>query len=134
MAEKLCIVVSEGSFDKAIMSLMLATTGASMGLEAHVFYSFFGLKLLKKGTKPKLPGIMKPFTFMMTGKMKKMKMPGYQEMLQQAIDLGVNLYACSTTMSLMNVSESDLVKGTKVLGASAFLNMAADAKVNLFIG
>ena len=134
MAEKMCIVVSEGSLDKAIMPLMLAVTGASMGLEVHIFYTFFGLKLLKKGTKPKLPGIMSPFTFMMTGKMKKANMPTHADMLKSAIDLGVNVYACSTTIALMGMKESDFVEGTKVLGAAAFLGLAADAKINLFIG
>jgi peroxiredoxin family protein len=134
MADKMCIVVSEGSLDKAVMPLMLAITGASMGMEVHVFYTFFGLKLLKKDIKPKLPGIMRPFTFMITGKMKKMKMPSYHEMLKNAIDMGVNVYACSTTVALMGMKESDFVEGTKILGAAAFLGHAATAKINLFIG
>ncbi len=96
MAEKFCMVVSEGSFDKAMMPLIMGTTAASMGMEVHVFYTFFGLKLLKKGVRPKLPGLMSLFTGMMEKKMKKINMPGYQEMLAQAKDLGVNFYACST--------------------------------------
>ena len=134
MTDKMCIVVSEGSLDKAVMPLMLAITGASMGMEVHIFYTFFGLKLLKKRMKPKLPGIMRPFTFMITGKMKRANMPMYGDMLRSAIDMGVNVYACSTTIALMGMKESDFVEGTKVLGAAAFLGQAADARVNLFIG
>ncbi len=134
MADKFCMVVSEGSFDKAMMPLIMGTTGASMGMEVHVFYTFFGLKLLKKGAKPKLPGMMRFFTGMIEKKMMKLKIPGYQEMMEQAKDLGVHFYACSTSMSLMGVKESDLTEGTKVLGASAFLNLAADSKITLFIG
>ena len=134
MADKFCMVVSEGSFDKAMMPLIMGTTGASMGMEVHVFYTFFGLKLLKKGAKPKLPGMMRFFTGMIEKKMKKLKIPGYQEMMEQAKDLGVQFYACSTSMSLMGVKESDLMEGTKILGASAFLNLAADSKMTLFIG
>jgi len=133
MTEKMCIVVSEGSFDKAMMPLMLGTTGASMGMEVHVFYTFFGLKLLTKGNKPKLPGMMSLFTGMIRKKMVKNKIPLPEEMMKTALDLGVNFYACSTSMTIMGVTEADLLKGVKVLGASAFLNMAADAKVNLFI-
>ncbi|HUW42736.1 MAG TPA: DsrE/DsrF/DrsH-like family protein [Thermoplasmata archaeon] len=133
MTEKMCIVVSEGSFDKAMMPLMLGTTGASMGMEVHVFYTFFGLKLMKKGNKPKLPGMMSLFTGMIRKKMVKNKIPLPEEMMKTALDLGVNFYACSTSMTIMGVTEADLQKGVKVLGASAFLNMAADAKVNLFI-
>jgi peroxiredoxin family protein len=134
MAEKFCMVVSEGSFDKAMMPLIMGTTAASMGMEVHVFYTFFGLKLLKKGVRPKLPGLMSLFTGMMEKKMKKINMPGYQEMLAQAKDLGVNFYACSTSMELLGMKKEELIDGTKILGASAFLNLAADSKMTLFIG
>jgi peroxiredoxin family protein len=134
MTDKFVMVVAEGSFDKAMMPLIMGTTAASMGMEVHVFYTFFGLKLLKKGVRPKLKGMMSLFTGMIEKKMKKHKIPGYNEMMQQAKDLGVNFYACSTSMTLMGVEQSDLVDGVKVLGASAFLNIAADSKVQLFIG
>jgi len=134
MAERFCMVVSEGTFDKAMMPLIMGTTAASMGMEVHVFYTFFGLKLLKKGVRPKLPGLMSLFTGMMEKKMKKVNVPGYQEMLAQAKELGVNFYACSTSMELMGMKKEQLIDGTKVLGASAFLNLAADSKVQLFIG
>lgn len=134
MADKFCMVVSEGSFDKAMMPLIMGNTAASMGMEVHVFYTFFGLKLLKKGVKPKLPGLWRIGTGMMIKKMKKVNYPSYDEMLKQAKELGVNFYACSTSMTLMGVKESDLLEGTKVLGASKFLDLAADSKTTLFIG
>jgi peroxiredoxin family protein len=105
-----------------------------MGMEVHVFYTFFGLKLLKKGVKPKLPGIMSLFTGMMVKKMKKLNIQDYHTMMKEARELGVKFYACSTSMAMMGVKETDLVEGTKILGASAFLNLAADAKMTLFIG
>lgn len=134
MTDKMVMVVSEGSFDKALMPLIMGNTAASMGMEVHVFYTFFGLKLLKKGVRPKLKGVMRLFTGMIEKKMKRLKIPGYGEMLDQARELGVNLYACSTSMTLLGVKEGDLVDGVKVLGASAFLDIAADSKVQLFIG
>ena len=134
MADKFVMVVSEGSFDKAMMPLIMGTTAASMGMEVHVFYTFFGLKLLKKGVRPKLKGFMRLFTGMIEKKMKKLNVPGYDEMMSQAKELGVNFYACSTSMALMGVKDTDLIDGVKVLGASAFLNIAADSKVQLFIG
>ena len=134
MADKMCIVVSEGHFDKAMMPLILGTTAASMGMEVHVFYTFFGLKLLTKGNKPKLPGMMRLFTGMIRKKMAKNKIPLPEEMMKTALELGVNFYACSTSMTIMGVTNEDLLPGVKVLGASAFLNLAADAKVNLFVG
>ena len=134
MTDKFCMVVSEGSFDKAMMPLIMGNTAASMGMEVHVFYTFFGLKLLKKGVRPKLPGMWRLFTGMIQKKMRKLNVPGYDEMMMQAKELGVNFYACSTSMSLMGVKESDLIEGTKVLGASKFLDLAADSKISLFIG
>ncbi|MEW5748528.1 MAG: DsrE/DsrF/DrsH-like family protein [Candidatus Thermoplasmatota archaeon] len=134
MADKFCMVVSEGSFDKAMMPLIMGNTAASMGMEVHVFYTFFGLKLLKKGVRPKLPGLWRIGTGMMIKKMMKLKVPGYDEMMRQAKELGVNFYACSTSMSLMGVKQEDLVEGAKVIGASKFLDLAADSKVTLFIG
>ncbi|HUS56535.1 MAG TPA: DsrE/DsrF/DrsH-like family protein [Thermoplasmata archaeon] len=134
MADKMVMVVSEGSFDKAMMPLIMGNTAASMGMEVHVFFTFFGLKLLKKGVKPKLNGMMRPFTGMIERKMKKLKIPGFAEMMAQARDLDVKLYACSTSMALMGVGKEELIDGVKILGASAFLDIAADSKVNLFIG
>ncbi|MGB2826002.1 MAG: DsrE/DsrF/DrsH-like family protein [Thermoplasmata archaeon] len=134
MADKIVMVVSEGSFDKALMPLIIGTTAASMGMEVHVFYTFFGLKLLKKGVRPKLKGLMRPFTGMIQSKMKKLKVPGFDEMMQQSKELGVNFYACSTSMALLGVKESDLADGVKVLGASAFVDIAAGSKASFFIG
>jgi len=84
MADRFCMVVSEGSFDKAMMPLIMGNTAASMGMEVHVFYTFFGLKLLKKGIRPKLPGMWRFFTGMMVKKMMKLNVPNYEEMLKQA--------------------------------------------------
>jgi len=134
MADKLSMVVSEGSFDKAMMPLILGTTAAAMGTEVHVFYTFFGTKLLTKGVKPKLPGMMRLFTGMFVGRMKKVGIPEYTEFVKQAMEMGVNFYACSTTMGLMGVQESDLLPGVKVLGAAAFLKLAGESNVSLFIG
>jgi predicted peroxiredoxin len=51
-----------------------------------------------------------------------------------ATDLGVNLYACSTTMSLMNVKHEDMFEGVKILGAAGFLGIAADSDMQYFLG
>lgn len=128
------MVVSEGTFDKAFMPLILATTAAASGTEVHVFYTFFGTGLLKKVAKPKLPGIYRLFTGMFLKRMKKVGIPGHDDLMKQAMDMGVNFYACSTTMDLMGMKQSDLKPGVKVLGAAAFLKMAAEAKTTLFIG
>ena len=132
--KRIAIVVSEGTFDKAMMAMMIANTAASMGTEVHVFHTFFGLQMLKKGSKPKLPGKWRFFTGMFIKKMKKIGVEDYQGQLNLAAELGVNIYACSTTMELMGIKKEDMVDGVKVLGAAGFLDLALDADSTLFIG
>ena len=134
MADKFCMVVSEGSFDKAYMPLIMGTTAAAMGSEVHVFYTFFGTKLVTKKANPKLPGMWRIGTGMFKKRMAKVGIPGHDEFMKQAMDMGVNFYACSTTMGLMGVTESDLKPGVKILGAAAFLKLAGESKTTLFIG
>lgn len=132
--KKIAIVISEGTFDKAMMSMMIANTAASMGTEVHVFHTFFGLQLLKKGASPKLPGKFRFFTGMFIKKMKKIGLEDYQGQLKMAAELGVNILACSTTMELMGIKKEDMVDGVKIIGAAGFLDLAMDADSTLFIG
>jgi peroxiredoxin family protein len=136
MAEtkKFAMVVSEGGFDKGMMSMIMGNTAASMGMETHVFFTFFGLNLLKKKSNPKMPGMYRFFTGMMLKKMKKVGIEGWQEQLVTAKDLGVHLYACSTSMDLMGVKKEDLIDGVSILGAAAFLDLGMDSQMQLFIG
>ncbi len=134
MADKVSMVVSEGTFDKAMMPLIMGTTAAAMGSEVHVFYTFFGTKLVTKGVKPKLPGFMRLFTGVFVKRMAKAGSPPYEEFVKQAMEMGVNFYACSTTMALMGVEEKDLIPGVKVLGAAAFLKIAGESSATMFIG
>ena len=134
MAKKVCMVVSEGTFDKAYMPLIMANTAAAMGDEVHIFYTFFGTKLVTKKANPKLPGMFRLFTGMFQKKMKAVGIGNYMETVQQARDLGVNFYACTTTMGLMGVKESDLLPGVKILGAASFLKLATESDTTLFIG
>ncbi len=130
---KFAMVVAANSFDKAMMPFMMGTTGAAMEMDVHIFFTFFGLKLLKKGYRPKLPGFMAPFTGMMRGLMRRKNVPQFEELIGQAKDLGVHLYGCSTSMDLMNLPKEKLIDGIEVVGAAAFLDIAADSDVQLFI-
>ena len=104
MTDKMVMVVSEGSFDKALMPLIMGNTAASMGMEVHVFYTFFGLKLLKKGVRPKLKGMMRLFTGMIEKKMKKLKIPAYTEMLDQARELAQTMVEIGTSLNRRTVA------------------------------
>lgn len=158
---RLALVASKGTLDMAYPPLMLASTAAAMGWEVGVFFTFYGLDIINKKKLARLkvaplanpampapisavpvqvpnivgvlPGMTELATAMMKGWMSKANMPTIPELLETCIELGVQLFACTTTMGVMGVSEDDLIEGISCLGAAGFLDFAADADVNLFI-
>ncbi|MEM0223353.1 MAG: DsrE/DsrF/DrsH-like family protein [Thermofilum sp.] len=130
--KKLCIVVANDTLENAMMSLIIASTAAAMGVETHIFYTFWGLNLLKKGglEKAKL-GKMSLFTGMMKSRMKAKNIPGPEELLKAAVATGnVHLHACSTTAELMNIKKEDMIPEVEdVIGAATFLELAKDGQI-----
>lgn len=151
---RLAMVASKGTLDGAYPPLILATTAASLGWEVGIFFTFYGLDIIhrKKHTRLKVPSLANPAmpvpvpnlvgalpgmtavaTAMMRNWMKHARLPDVPTFLNMARESGVKLFACSTTMGVMGVEEKDLVPGTDIAGATAFLDFAADADVSLFI-
>jgi peroxiredoxin family protein len=152
--DRLCIVLSKGSLDMVYPAFMLANTAATMGTEAHIFFTFWGLSVLNKKKVSSLkiapvgnpgmplpnilgmlPGMTAMATRMMKGKMKEIKMPTILEMIKTSKDLGVKLHACSTTMSMpmLGVAKEDLIPEVDdVIGAATFLGLSRGA-ITLFI-
>jgi peroxiredoxin family protein len=151
---RLAIVASKGTLDMAYPPLILATTAAALGWEVGVFFTFYGLDIINKKKQKRLqvpplanpampvpvpniigalPGMTAMATWMMKGWMKEANMPSLQELLDLAQASGVQLIACSTTMGVMKVDQSDIMEGCDCGGAAAFLDYAAGADVNLFI-
>jgi len=156
--EKLTIVVFSGDLDRALAAFMLATTGASMGMDVTMFFTFWGLNVIKKnegGWKSK--GIMRKMlgvinrggskrltlskfnflgagTWMMKQLMKDTKMPSVEEFIQMAKEMGVKLVACTTTCGVMGLP-ADAFRGevTSMAGAAFFLGEARKSKTTLFI-
>ena len=133
-AKRMVIMASEGTFEKGMMAMTIANTAASMGMEVHMFFTYFGLNLLKRGARPKLPGTFRLFTGMFIKRMAKGGVADFPEQLAMATGHGVKLHACSTSMSLMNVKQSDVVDGVNVLDTAGFLNIAVGSDVQYFIG
>jgi len=139
MSEKMkhAYVVHSGTLDKLYPVFMLASTGGAMDAEVHLFFTFWGLDAVKKGglDKAKLPGIMSVGTGMMKGKIKKVGVPSLPELLKMCRDTeNVKIYACSTTMAMMDVKEEDLIDEVdEIVGAATFLDLAMDAQVQMFI-
>ena len=135
--KKIAFVVHSGSLDKLYPVLMLASTGGAMDAEVHLFFTFWGMDAIKKGglDKAKLPGVMSIGTGMMKNKIKSVGIPTLQELLQMCRDTeNVKLYACSTTMQMMDVKKEDLIPEVdEIVGAATFLDIAMDADVQMFI-
>jgi peroxiredoxin family protein len=130
-------VVHSGSLDKLYPVFMLASTGGAMDAEVHLFFTFWGLDAVKKGglDKAGLPGIMTLGTGMMKGKIKNVGVPSLVELLAMCRETeNVKIYACSTTMAMMDVKEEDLIPEVdEIVGAATFLDIAMDADVQMFI-
>jgi peroxiredoxin family protein len=137
---------------------MLANTGASMGMEVSMFFTFWGLNIIKNnegGSKSR--GIMKKMlnalnrggskrlkmskfnmmgmgTGMMKGMMKDMNIPSIDEFIAMAKAQGVKLYACTTSCGLMGLSEDSFRSEVdEMVGAAFFLGEARKSKISLFI-
>lgn len=151
------LVVFSGDLDKAIASFIIATGAASMGKKVTMFFTFWGLNILKKENKPtvKKDGMEKMFDMMLpsnTSKLplSKMNMGGIgpkmikkimdknnvdslETLIANALEMGVKLLACSMSMDLMGVKREELLDEIEVGGVATYLNATDDAGLNLFI-
>ncbi len=150
---KLVIVCSKGSLDMAYPPLMLATTGAAMGMEVDLYFTFWGINMVRKKTVGSLkispvgnpampmpnilgmvPGMSRMATWMMKKKMDEMKMPTISEMIKTAKEAGVKFHACSPSMQIMGLSKDDLIPEVDdIIGATTYLDLASDDAITLFI-
>ena len=154
--QKMTIISSKGSLDMAYPPLILATTAASMDFDVTIFFTFYGLDIIKKGKADKLmvsplgnpampmpipiptlisslPGMEAMATAMMKSMFKKHGVASIGTLLDLAKESGVKLIACQMTMDVMGVKQSDIIDGVEFGGAAMWLDAAADAQVNLFI-
>jgi len=156
--EKLTIVVFSGDLDRALSAFMIATTGASMGMDVTMFFTLWGLNILKKnegGWKSK--GLMRKMlnvinrggakrltlskfnflglgTWMMKRLMKEQNMPSVDEFIKTALEMGIKLVPCSNTCGIMGVPPEAFRPGVvSMAGAAFFLGEARKSKVTLFI-
>jgi len=150
---KLVIVCSKGSLDMAYPPLMLATTAAAMGMEVHLYFTFWGMNMITKKTIDSLkispvgnpalpmpnilgmiPGMSSMVTSMMQRKMTKMKMPTIREMIATAKEGGVKFHACSPSMNMMGLRKEDLIPEVDdIIGATTYLDLASEDAITLFV-
>ena len=156
--DKMCIICFSGDMDKAFATLTLASTGASLGMDVRVFFTFWGLSLIKKkrdfgGRKNFLQKMMQfmlpvglrslPLSkknmggiapMLMKVLMKKTGSPTLDDLFQAVKETGVKLYACSTSCEILGIGKDELIDEVEdIVGAASFLSEAKDAKITLFI-
>jgi peroxiredoxin family protein len=134
---KLAIIVHSGTLDKIYCVFILGSTATSLGMETHLYFTFWGLNVLVKGglEKAGLPATYKNMEEPLKKKLEKMKYPTPYELLKRMKASGLlKIYACSPTMEMFGVKKEDLIPEVdKIAGASAFLDVASDADITLLV-
>jgi peroxiredoxin family protein len=154
--QKCSIIVFSGDMDKVMAGFIIATTAAAMGMETTMFFTFWGLKAIQKGT-PTGEGLFgKMLSVMNRGgidrlgpsrlnfgglgrwmfkkMMKDQGVTSLPELRQIAIDLDVKFLACLMSMDVMEIDQDDLIDEVDdVVGAATFIAEAQNSEINLFI-
>ncbi|WP_042351529.1 CoA-disulfide reductase [Bacillus massiliigorillae] len=151
------IVVFSGELDKAMASFIIACGAAAMGKKVTMFFTFWGLNILRKADAPaikkdgmeKMFGMMMPKgasalplsnmnmmgmgTKMMKSVMNNKNVDDIETLLENAKKSGVNLVACAMSMDVMGIKEEELIDGVEVAGVATYLGKTDDSNLNLFI-
>lgn len=149
------MVVFSGDLDKAIAAFIIANGALTMGKKVTMFFTFWGLSILKKKNLSKKNFIEKMFAMMLPKNskdlpvskmnffgigakmirsvMKKKNIMSLEELIKKAIDSGVNITACTMSMDVMGISRDELIDGINYGGVGQYLGEAEKSNNNLFI-
>jgi peroxiredoxin family protein len=154
--DRLSLVVFSGDLDKAIAAFIIATGAAAMGMEVSMFFTFWGLNVVKKEKRYEGKNILeKGFTAMMpagTGQLPLSQMNFFgagsriirklmndhevtsiEEFVEMAQEFGVRMVACDMSRELLGVRDEELIDGLEFGGVATFMGDAARSKASLFI-
>ncbi len=146
---KLCIICSKGTLDMAYPGLVLANAALMEGIDATLFFTFWGLDMVNKKKMDHLkvtpignpsmgipnaigglPGMTSIATTMMKREMHKLDFPDVDEFLQMIVDAGGKLYACKMTTDMFHLEKEDLFDGVEdIIGATDFMEMSEGAQI-----
>ena len=156
-ADNKTLIVFSDDLDKALASFVIANGAASTGKKVTMFFTFWGLNVIKKQHKPvvskdifgKMFGWMLPSysgklklskmnmggagSWMMRLIMKQKRIDSLESLIRQAIDNGVEMIACTMSMDVMGVQKEELMDNVTLGGVASYLERAEEANVNLFI-
>jgi len=139
LAEKLTIVVHSGDMDKIYSALIIANGALSMGMEASLYFTFWGLQRLQKGGLEKGPlskmhmlGIGKS---MIKQRINKANVSSLERLMKDFKELGGKIIACDMTMEIMGIKKEDLRKDliTEYGAVGTYIQEARESTINLFI-
>lgn len=155
-ARKACFIASKGTLDWAYPPLILSTAAAAANMSAAIFFTFYGLNIIRKDFDKRLqvspvanpampmpvpmpdiltsmPGMTAMATGMMKSMFRKKGVASIGELLDVARESGVRLIACQMTMDVFGYKQEEFIEGVEFGGAAAFLSEARKAHVTLFI-
>ncbi len=158
--KRMSIIVTKGTLDWAYPPFILATTAAAMDVKVSMFFTFYGLQLLKKDLDhlqistlgnpgmempmmgmhmtmpnfmPMIPGVDAMCTTMMKNLIKKKGVASIPELRAAAIDSDIEIIGCQMTLDLFEMKPENLIEGVKLAGAATYMENALKSDINLFI-
>lgn len=153
--KKMAIIASKGTLDMAYPPFILASTAAALGYEVQVFFTFYGLQLLRKDLSDvkisplanpampmpipmpvvmqMLPGMESMATVMMKNKLKQKGVASLEELRDLCVEADVKLIACQMTVDLFDFDKSDFIDAAEFGGAATFMGFAGESDVCLFV-
>lgn len=153
--KKMAIIATKGTLDMAYPPFILASTAAALGFEVQVFFTFYGLQLLRKDLSDvkisplanpampmpvpmpvfvqMLPGMETMATMMMKDKLKKKGVASLEELRSLCLEAEVKFVACQMTVDLFDFNKEDFIDGIEYGGAATFLGFAGDTDICLFV-
>lgn len=153
---KVTLIISSGDLDKALSSFIIAVGAASMGFKVVMFFTFWGMNIIKKKRvlsnktfTEKLMSLMLPSSnkhlpvsksnmfgmgaLFLKEIMKEHKVASLQDLVKLSNELGVSLVSCQMTMGIMGISAEELLPDLKFGGVASCVNEASTSKFTLFI-
>ncbi len=156
--KKLAIIATKGSLDWAYPPFILGSTAAALGYEVEIFFTFYGLQLLKKNLDLKvtplgnpgmpmpggmekwmpvlvtaLPGMEAIMTSMMKKQMAAKGVASIEELRELCQEADVRFIACNMTVELFDMEPSDFIDGIELAGAARFFEFAGDSDICMYI-
>lgn len=156
--KKMAIIATKGTLDWAYPPFILGSTAAALGYEVQIFFTFYGLQLLKKKMNLKvsplgnpgmpmplgmdkwfpvlgtaIPGMESMMTAMMKSKMKSKGIATVEELRDLSREADVRMIACQMTVDLFDFQPNDLIDGIEFGGASTFLAFAGESDITLYM-